>query len=87
MTDQKRDYGLTISSYRTNIFGFLTSEELRAAGFKANNGFRDQKVAFEWVQKYIKEFGGDPNEVTAVGQSAGGGESPPLLTCIRTTQS
>lgn len=66
-------HGLTFSSYRTNIFDFLTSEELRKAKFKANNGLRDQKVAFEWVRAHIERFGGDPNQVTAVGQSAGGG--------------
>ncbi|EXJ69314.1 uncharacterized protein A1O5_07350 [Cladophialophora psammophila CBS 110553] len=63
--------GVTIN-YRTGIFGFLTSEELRTAGFKANNGLRDQKVAFQWIKKNIAGFGGDPNQVTAIGQSAGG---------------
>ena len=51
--------------------GFLTSESLRAAGYKANNGLRDQRLAFEWVQKHIAGFGGDPSNVTAMGQSAG----------------
>jgi hypothetical protein len=62
-----------------NVFGFLTSEELRAAGYKANNGLRDQRTAILWVQKHIRDFGGDPNNVTLAGMSAGGGKdkSPP----------
>ncbi|XP_014558628.1 hypothetical protein COCVIDRAFT_14301 [Bipolaris victoriae FI3] len=66
------DQAKIVGRYRTNIFDFLTSEELRKAKFKANNGLRDQKVAFEWVRAHIERFGGDPNQVTAVGQSAGG---------------
>ncbi|KAJ5714650.1 uncharacterized protein N7483_011831 [Penicillium malachiteum] len=58
--------------YRLGAAGFLTSEELREAGYKANNGLRDQRVALEWVQKHIQDFGGDPENVTAAGQSAGG---------------
>ncbi|OBS15494.1 hypothetical protein FPOA_13685 [Fusarium poae] len=70
-----------VINYRTNIFGFLTSEELRKAGFKANNGLRDQKVAFEWVRAHIEGFGGDPDQVTAIGQSAGGVSVTSLLQC------
>ncbi|KIV94100.1 hypothetical protein PV10_05255 [Exophiala mesophila] len=66
-------------NYRTSIFGFLTSVELRAAGFKPNSGLRDQKVAFEWIQKYIQGFGGDPSQATALGQSAGGASLTLLL--------
>ncbi|KAL5362032.1 Alpha/Beta hydrolase protein [Aspergillus floccosus] len=58
-------------NYRLGAFGFLTSEELRQAGYKANNGLRDQRVAMEWVQKHIGEFGGDPENVTLAGMSAG----------------
>lgn len=54
--------------------GFLTSEELRQAGYKPNNGIRDQRVALLWIRKYIHEFGGDPENITAAGQSAGGGK-------------
>ncbi|KAL4749156.1 hypothetical protein BDW72DRAFT_139895 [Aspergillus terricola var. indicus] len=59
-------------NYRLGAFGFLTSEELRNAGYKANNGLRDQRMAIEWVQKHIHEFGGDPDNITVAGMSAGG---------------
>ncbi|KAL4933276.1 putative carboxylesterase [Aspergillus undulatus] len=59
-------------NYRLGAFGFLTSEELRNAGYKANNGLRDQRVAIEWVRKHIHEFGGDANNITVAGMSAGG---------------
>ncbi|KAL3494854.1 Alpha/Beta hydrolase protein [Aspergillus germanicus] len=57
-------------NYRLGIFGFLTSKELRSAGYKPNNGLRDQKVAMLWVQKHIRLFGGDIEAVTLVGISA-----------------
>jgi carboxylesterase type B len=53
----------------------LTSEELRNAGYRANNGLRDQRVALEWVRKHIGEFGGDPENITVAGMSAGGGKN------------
>ena len=37
-----------------------------------NLAFHDQQLAFKWVQKYIHNFGGDPNKVTISGCSAGG---------------
>ncbi|KAL6711805.1 hypothetical protein ACN47E_002848 [Coniothyrium glycines] len=56
-------------NYRLNVFGFLASEEIGAAG---NMGFKDQVLAFRWIKKHIQGFGGDPNNITAVGESAGG---------------
>ncbi|KAJ4296317.1 hypothetical protein N0V90_006362 [Kalmusia sp. IMI 367209] len=63
--------GITIN-YRLGVTGFLTSKELRNAGYKANNGFHDQHTALKWVKKFIGGFGGDPEEITTVGESAGG---------------
>ncbi|KAF2874778.1 para-nitrobenzyl esterase [Massariosphaeria phaeospora] len=56
-------------NYRVNIFGFLASEEL---GIGGNLGYKDQAVAFRWIKKHIAGFGGDPTNITAAGESAGG---------------
>ncbi|KAF2172475.1 hypothetical protein M409DRAFT_63148 [Zasmidium cellare ATCC 36951] len=57
--------------YRLSAPGFLTSKELREAGYKPNNGLGDQRTALQWIQKHISGFGGDPSNVTLMGQSAG----------------
>ena len=54
-------------NYRVGPYGFLASEEV----VSRNNGLRDQRKALEWVQKYIRQFGGDPNHVVIGGNSAG----------------
>lgn len=63
------------SSYRLGVPGFLTSTELRdLGGFGTNNGLRDQRIAFRWIKQYISGFGGNPEAITAIGQSAGAGK-------------
>lgn len=44
---------------------------MNGAGVKSNVGLLDQRFAFEWVQRYIHLFGGDPARVTIIGESAG----------------
>ena len=67
-------------NYRLGLFGFV---ELSALGPKfagsASNGFRDQILALEWVRDNIADYGGDPNNVTIFGESAGGGSVLALL--------
>lgn len=60
--------------YRLGVFGFLASEELAAEsgnGTTGNYGLLDQIKALEWVQENIAAFGGDPDNVTLSGESAG----------------
>jgi len=61
-------------SYRVNIFGNLAHPELTASsGHKAsgNYGLMDQIAGLKWLQRNIAAFGGDPANVTVMGQSAG----------------
>ncbi|KAI6026036.1 Alpha/Beta hydrolase protein [Pisolithus marmoratus] len=57
-------------NYRLNAFGFLGGKEVQEAGL-GNLGLYDQRLALEWVQKYISTFGGNPEKVIVWGQSAG----------------
>lgn len=60
--------------YRLGVFGFLATEELAAEdpnGSTGNYGLMDQIKALEWVRDNIAAFGGDPENVTLSGESAG----------------
>ncbi|MYM70902.1 carboxylesterase family protein [Duganella sp. FT134W] len=68
-------------NYRLGIFGFFAHPELSAESpdrASGNQGILDQIAALRWVKANIARFGGDPQRVTIVGESAGG-ESVALL--------
>jgi para-nitrobenzyl esterase len=61
-------------NYRLGIFGFFSHPELAkesGRGSSGNYGLLDQVAALRWVHDNIALFGGDPNNVTIFGQSAG----------------
>jgi para-nitrobenzyl esterase len=61
-------------NYRVGIFGFFAHPELTKESShhaSGNYGLMDQIAGLQWVRKNIAAFGGDPNNVTIAGQSAG----------------
>lgn len=62
--------------YRLGIFGFSHFEEIEGSG---NAGLLDQKVALEWVRDHIEAFGGNPEDVTLFGESAGAMSATALM--------
>ena len=68
----KRGVILVSIQYRLGIFGFLAHPWLTAeAGTSGNYGMLDQIAAINWVYDNIRAFGGDPENITIFGQSAG----------------
>ncbi|KAI9162721.1 Lipase 4 [Paramyrothecium foliicola] len=57
-------------NYRLHAWGFLWGSAV-AAENAGNLGFRDQRLALQWVQENVAAFGGDPQKVTIWGQSGG----------------
>ena len=55
--------------YRLGVFGFFSHPDIE----DPNLALYDQILALEWIQEYITFFGGDPSNVTLVGESAGAG--------------
>jgi para-nitrobenzyl esterase len=68
-----RDVVLVTINYRLGVFGFLATADLanEANGAAGNYGLQDMVAALRWVKANIGEFGGDPDNVTIFGESAG----------------
>ncbi len=61
-----------MANYRVGPLGYLTHEEIQKKyGRDGNFGLDDQLTALRWVRAHIAAFGGDPDNVTLMGQSAG----------------
>lgn len=59
-------------TYRLNALGFFGSKDLvKENGVQGNLGLLDQIAALKWVKENIKKFGGDPENITIGGESAG----------------
>ncbi len=80
---QEHGIVLVTLNYRLGVFGFLahpalTSESPHHAS--GNYGLMDQILALNWVRANIARFGGDPNNITLFGQSAGSVDTAILMT-------
>jgi len=76
----KKDVVVVSVNHRLNILGFLDlsacSPKYKQSG---NVGMLDVVQALQWIQKNIRQFGGDPENVTIFGESGGGGKVGTLL--------
>ena len=64
---------LVTINYRLGPFGFLKLDEVTDGRISSsgNEGLMDQRMAIEWVKHNIEDFGGDPDNITLFGESAG----------------
>ncbi|CBY00057.1 hypothetical protein IAQ61_002739 [Plenodomus lingam] len=58
-------------NYRLSAWGFLSGSQEVIDDGALNLGLKDQRLALQWVQENIEAFGGDPEQVTIWGESAG----------------
>lgn len=73
----ERDFVFVSVNYRLGVLGFLRPEK---GAYSWNNGARDVLLAVQWVRDNISVFGGDPENITLLGISAGAKILGSLLT-------
>lgn len=68
-------------AYRLGVFGFLELGSLLGDDYagSSNNALRDIEAALQWVHKHVENFGGNPDQVTLGGESAGAKNAAALL--------
>ncbi|KAI4468812.1 carboxylesterase [Holotrichia oblita] len=65
------DIVLVTINYRVGIFGSFSLNDI-SLGYPGNLGLKDQSLGLKWVKDNINRFGGDENDITIFGESAGG---------------
>ena len=76
----QKDVVVVSVNHRLNILGFLDLSTVSGKyKYSGNVGMLDVVQALKWVQKNIRQFGGDPDNVTIFGESGGGGKVGTLL--------
>jgi para-nitrobenzyl esterase len=77
----KGDVIVVTVNHRLNVFGFLDLTELDAEKYagSGNVGMLDLVLALQWVRDNAAAFGGDPDNVTIMGESGGGAKVSTLL--------
>ncbi|XP_037933075.1 glutactin-like [Teleopsis dalmanni] len=78
----EKDIVLVVPQYRVGALGWLTTFTHDMPG---NAPFMDILLALQWVQEHISDFGGDPDNVTVFGQSAGAIITSALLLSPKST--
>ena len=76
LVQKQSDIIMVTINYRLNMYGFMDFSSVpggESFGTAPCNGLLDQAMALRWVHENIAAFGGDPDNVTIFGQSAGGG--------------
>ena len=78
---RRGDIVMVSINYRLGVFGFMNLKEVTGGKITAtgNEGLLDQVTALDWVVANIKAFGGDPDNITVSGFSAGGMSTGDLL--------
>jgi para-nitrobenzyl esterase len=78
---RRGDIVLVSINYRLGAFGFMNLKEVTGGNIPAtgNEGLLDQVTALDWVVENIRAFGGDPDNITVSGFSAGGMSTGDLL--------
>ncbi|KAM9841712.1 bile salt-activated lipase-like [Aulostomus maculatus] len=72
----KGDVIVVSVAYRVGVLGFLSTGD---TGIPGNYGLWDQHAGIAWVHRNIKSFGGDPDNITIFGESAGGASTSYLM--------
>ena len=70
-------------NYRLGALGFLHLEGILddSYGVSNNNGLRDQMAAIAWIKEHVEHFGGNGDDITVMGESAGAMSVATLLAC------